>query len=164
MIHMPLLILAMLAAVARAAGPDAAGCPAGYFFWTAGGVAHCQICQQGCACPGGWLQCAGCNGGYFSAAAGAAACAACPPGTTSDAVHNAGCEPENYLTPCANRYGPLGQAACRPAPPPGNTTFVAPGGALYAPPQYQPGGPPYVPNKVPPYYDIDLQPMVQQSY
>ena len=139
------------------------GCPPGSFFWTREGVNHCQQCLPGCACPGGYDACYGCSDGLFSGAS-AAVCSVCAPGFTSDAIYNVGCDPENYLTPCANQYGPLGQATCRPIPPPSNTTFVAPNGALYAPPQYLPGGPPYVPNKVSPYYDIDGQPMIQQSY
>lgn len=160
------VLLAACAALALAAMPDSSGCPAGYFFWQSEGAAHCQICQPGCACPGGWLACIGCSDGSFSAAPGAAACAACPPGSTSDAVYNAGCDPENVQTPCANAKGPLGQVACRPAPPPPNVTFVVSSGTLVLPPQYLPGGPPYVPNEVPPYYDDGTppRPMVQQSY
>lgn len=155
-----LLVLALLAAAPAAA----LTCGPGFFLWIRDGIERCQLCAPGCACPGGLQPCRGCSGGAFSAAAGAAACLPCPPGTTSDAIFNDGCEPENYQTPCANRNGPLGQITCRPDPPPQNVTFVAPGGALYAPPQYLPGGPPYVPNKVPPYYDVDLKPMLQQSY
>ena len=139
-------------------------CPPGSYYWVRDGIARCRLCAPGCACPGALATCLGCSAGLFSAAPGAAACAVCPPGTTSDAVFNTGCEPDNYATPCANRHGPLGQVACRPVPPPQNVTFVAPNGALYGVAQYLPGGPPFVPNKVPPYYDIDLLPMVQQSY
>jgi len=158
----PLLFFALLAA--RAAEPDKYGCPAGYFFWQADGTAHCQICQPGCACAGGWQQCVGCDDGHFSGAAGAAACTPCPPGTTSDALYNGGCDPQNILTPCANAGGPLGQVACRPDPPPARIDYVAPSGTLSQPLQYLSGGPPYIPVKVPPYYDIDLAPMIQQSY
>jgi hypothetical protein len=136
-------------------------CPPGSYVWVRGGFVRCRLCAPGCACPGALAPCLGCSAGYYSATPGAAACEACLPGTTSDAIFNSGCDPENYETPCANRHGPLGQVACRPDPPPQNITFVAPNGAIKGVAQYLPDG---VPNKVPPYYDIDGLPMVQQSY
>jgi hypothetical protein len=157
-------LLSLLHLLCRTADAVYPPCAPGSFYWERNGLGHCQPCRPGCACPDGTAACYGCNDGYYSAAAGAAACTACPAGTTSDALLNSGCDPFNYGTPCANAYGPLGQITCRPAPPPANVTFEAPSGALYAPPQYQPGGPPYVPNIIPPYYSIYGTPMLQQSY
>jgi Tyrosine-protein kinase ephrin type A/B receptor-like len=146
------------------AAQAAALCPEGTFYWTAEGLEHCQQCQPGCACPGNWTACVGCAGGLFSPTAGAAACAVCPPGTTTDIVYNVVCEPQNVQTPCANEFGPLGFDRCHPVPPPAQVAFVMPSGALRMPPQYLPGGPPYIPNKVLPYFDANGQPTVQQSY
>ena len=153
------LVLALL--LARAA---ALTCNPGFYFWERDGLQHCRLCPPGCACPGGVVPCFGCSGGVFSPGPGAVICTPCPPGTTSDWIFNAGCDPFNFQQPCANGKGPLGQSACRPAPPPTQVNFTAPGGALVFPPQYLPGGPPFDPNRVPPYYDINNQPMVQQSY
>ena len=108
--------------------------------------------------------CQGCAGGQYSAAAGSSACSTCPPGTTSDFIFNAGCAPDNYETPCSNAQGPLGHTGCHPVPPPQATSFTAWDGALAWVPQYQPGGPPYVPIITPPYYNDDGVPMLQQSY
>ncbi len=164
-----LLLVLLLAAASLAPRAAALTCDPGYYLWEREGLEHCRQCPPGCACPGGLGVCVGCSGGFFTDAAGAAACVACAPGTTTDPYFNSGCDPMNYETPCANFYGPLGHVACRPDPPPPNATVGylnphLPSGALYAPPQYEPGGPPYVPNVIPPYYDIDGRPMVQQSY
>ncbi len=156
-----LLIWFLLQLAVSAAGM---ACPPGTFYWVRDGLEHCQTCQPGCACPGDYTACSGCSGGFFSADSGAAACSVCPPGTTTEIIYNSGCDPQNILTPCANAYGPLGFTACHPVPPPAVVAFAMPPGALFAPPQYLPGGPPFVPNVVPPYYDVDGQPMVQQSY
>ena len=157
-----MLTLAILLCFSAAA--RAITCAPGTFYWVRGGIERCQLCQPGCACPGNYSECFGCSDGAYSADPGAAACSACPPGTTSDGIYNAGCDPENFLTPCANNKGQLGQVRCRPVPPPENASFVAPSGALFAPPQYLTDEAPYVPNKVPPYYDVDKQPMLQPSY
>lgn len=93
---------------------------------------------------------------------GATACSTCPIGTTSDWIFNAGCDPFTDTVPCANSNGPLGVTSCHA--PPREVGYTAPNGALVLPPQYLPGGPPYVPNVVPPYYDDTGQPMLQQSY
>ena len=139
------------------------GCRPGSYVWMRDGIVRCRVCEAGCACPGALKPCFGCSAGQHSPAPDAIACDLCPAGTTSDIILNTGCDPDNYETPCANRHGPLGQIACRPIPPPQNITFVAPNGALFDVAQYEPGGPPYIPRKVSPYYDIDGLPRVQQS-
>lgn len=160
--HLPFIALfALFALLSTVAAPP---CPPGTFYWVREGLEHCQSCQPGCACPGNYTACSGCSGGFFSLLSGAASCSACPPGTTTEIIYNSGCDPQNILTPCANAFGPLGFAGCHPVPPPARVAFAMPTGALYAPPQYQPGGPPFVPNVIPPYYDMNGQPMVQQSY
>jgi hypothetical protein len=166
------------------------GCRPGTFFWEAQGLQHCRVCAAGCACPGLTATCTGCTGGFFSAAGGAAGCTMCAPGTTTDYVLNAGCDPNNDLFQCSNDAGILGHTACRPSPPApvANSTRgmwvvpindipnerYVPGGAvytpllplvgLYEPPQYLPNAPPYVPNVVGPFYGVDRRPMTQQSY
>jgi len=139
-------------------------CAPGTFYWVRNGVPRCQQCLPGCACPGGYVPCHGCSGGSYSAARNAAVCTPCPSGTTSDYILNAGCDPESFTTPCNNAKGPLGVERCRPSPPPANVSFTAPDGALEIPPQYLTNEAPYIPNKVPPFYDEDLVPFLQQSY
>src|SRR4051812_45370984 len=158
------LWLALLLAAAAALT-----CDPGSYYWVCNGIERCSQCPAGCACPGGFAACVGCTNGLFSAAAGASACSACPAGSTTDPLFNSGCDPANFEVPCTNAYGPLGYTVCRPDPPLPNATIGElnphlPSGALFAPPQYLTSAPPYVPNTVPPYYDIDGQPMVQQSY
>jgi len=137
------------------------GCRPGSYVWMRDGIMRCRVCEAGCACPGALAPCFGCSAGQHSPEPGAGTCNPCPAGTTSDIIFNTGCDPDNYGVPCANQHGPLGQIACRDVPPPQNITFVAPNGALFGVAQYLPDG---MPNKVPPYYDIDKLPMVQQSY
>jgi hypothetical protein len=139
-------------------------CDPGYYFWEQNGIQHCKECPPGCMCAGGWDMCLGCSSGTFSPTAGASTCSICPPGTTSSIIFNAGCDPFVNTVPCANNYGPLGEIACYPIPPPSGVIFEMPDGALVLPPQYLTNSPPYIPNKVPPYYDIDGMPMDQQSY
>lgn len=69
-------------------------------------------------------------------------------GTTSDWIFNVGCDPASVLTPCANSQGPLGWTFCRPAPPPQRVAFVAETEA----------------EPIPPLFDVDGKPMLQQSY
>jgi hypothetical protein len=126
----------------------AINCPPGTFFWQREGVEHCQPCLPGCACPGNWTACYGCSGGVFSSASGSSACVPCPLGFTTDWVLNVGCDPFNFLTPCANNFGPLGATACHPVPPPPDVAFAMPTGA----------------EPIPPFYDVDGKPMLQQSY
>jgi hypothetical protein len=152
------LVLVIAALVA------AAGCPPGSYYWVAAGFERCALCLPGCACPGGYTACLGCSGGTFTAAANASACEVCPPGTTSDFIFNAGCDPESFTTPCANLNGPMGVTRCRAEPPDPDVAYAAPSGSLSLPPQYITNTAPYVPNVVPPYYDIDGRPMIQQSY
>lgn len=154
-------VLLLLAFTARA---GALLCPEGTFYWVSEGIQRCAQCLPGCACPGNYTGCLGCSSGTYSDAPGASECSACPPGTTTDALYNSGCDPENFLTPCANQFGPLGFTACHPNPPAPRTAGAMPVGALQVPPQYLPGGPPPVPNEVPPYYDMDDRPFLQQSY
>ena len=135
------LVVLCVAAVAASCGP-------GYYVWIRDGLEHCRLCPAGCACAGNVSVCIGCSGGLFSAAPGASACAVCPPGTTTDIIFNGGCDPDNYETPCANFHGPLGQTVCRPDPPSASVVYVAPNGAA----------------PIPPVFDIDGFPMVQQSY
>lgn len=157
------MLVLMAALAARVAAAN--NCAPGYYQWfSSDGLEHCRLCPAGCACAGGTNMCLGCSGGSYSATNGASVCSTCPPGTTSDFVFNVGCAPDNYETPCANWQGPLGHVGCRPVPPPQNTSFTAWNDALVGVPEYQPGGPPYVPLIVPPYYDNDGQPMLQQSY
>ncbi len=157
------IFIILLAAMAITPVP-AKLCPAGTFYWVRNGIDYCQQCQPGCACPGNYTQCLGCSAGTYSAAPGAASCTACPPGTTTDAIFNAGCEPDNIMTPCANQWGPLGFTKCYTPPPPATTAFTAPSGALTVPPQYLTPTPPYVPNVLPPSHDMDDKPFLQQSY
>ena len=157
-------LFAIVLALARAG--DAIECGPGYFFWMRDGIARCRFCPPGCACPGGVASCVGCSGGTFSAVGGASVCSVCPDGTTSDLVFNVGCDPENYDAVCSNAAGILGYRTCRPDPPPTAVGFVAPNGSLFEPRQYinsQPNAVP-LPNVVPPYYDVDHLPMLQQSY
>ena len=148
-------------------------CGPGFYKWIQEGIEHCRQCPAGCACPGGTIAnpatqtiCIGCHGGLFSATPGASSCTTCLVGTTTDPLFNVGCDPMNYESPCANFYGPLGYTACRPDPPASNATLGLlqprkPSGALTVPPQYLSDG---SRNRVPPYYDMDDKPMVQQSY
>ena len=138
-------------------------CPAGTFYWVINGMEHCQMCQPGCACPGNYSQCLGCSGGSFSASPSATTCTPCPVGTTTDLLLNTGCDPGNVNTPCENSKGPLGYTACY-TPPPAPITVPAVSGSLTVPPQYLTTTPPYIPNMVPPYYDIDDRPFLEQSY
>jgi hypothetical protein len=158
----PLCVLLVWLACALPAA--ALVCPPGTFYWVLEGIERCRLCQPGCACPGGFAPCAGCSGGFFSAAPGAASCAVCPPGTTTEVALNAGCDPLSAVAPCQNDAGPLGYVSCHPVPPEPRTAAARPREALAVPPQYLPGGPPFVPNVVPPYYDVDGRPLVQQSY
>ncbi len=195
----PLILLAALAAACATdndCGPpfvcvaSVCGCRPGTYVVVRDTLQQCQVCVAGCACAGTTATCVGCQGGFYAAADGAAACAMCPPGTTTDFVLNAGCDPENGLAQCSNQYGILGHTACRATPPaavanatrgiwvveindpandqvvPGGPVYtpLLPTGALYVPPQYLPGGPPFVPNVVPPFYGVDRRPMTQQSY
>jgi hypothetical protein len=121
-----LIVCALWPGLSRAA---VCPCDPGYYCWIRDGLEHCRLCPAGCACSGNWSECVGCSGGWFSPLAGASACARCPFGTTSDALLNAGCDPDNYNTPCENQFGPLGKTACRALPPPSEITFVAPNGA-----------------------------------
>lgn len=139
-------------------------CPPGSYYWVSQGIARCALCLPGCACPGGYVPCYGCSGGQYASASNASSCDVCPPGTTSDYIFNAGCDPENFLTPCSNLNGAVGQIACRPEPPNSAVQLAAPSGALSLPPQYLTSKAPYVPNKVPPWYDEDGEPSIQQSY
>ncbi len=123
-------------------------CPAGTYFWEQNGLQHCQKCFPGCACPGNFTTCIGCSGGFYAPGSGASACTPCPAGTTSDWIFNVGCEPYNVQTPCANNYGPLGWTTCHPIPPPQEIAFVMPTEAA----------------PIPLLYDIDGEPMLQQSY
>jgi hypothetical protein len=154
----------VMALILAPLGADALLCAPGTFYWVSEGIERCAQCLPGCACPGNYTPCLGCSSGTYSAAAGATTCTACPEGTTTDSIYNAGCDPENFLTPCANGLGPLGFAACHPNPPAPRTAFAMPTGALQVPPQYLAGGPPPVPNVVPPYYDDTDKPFLQQSY
>ena len=193
---MLLVLIAALAVIARAQptyyyNPRAtpgkpAGCDPGAFFYMVNGTARCAICQPGCACPGGLTECSGCSSGTFSAG-GAAACTTCAPGTTNDRILNGGCDPLNFLTPCANARGQLGQTTCRTGPaatvtqpyvftvnPPTlriQVTPIAPGGAFNAAgDNVNPAVPLFLPgvaipqNQVPGPYDIDGGPLVMRSY
>lgn len=157
-------VFTQVLAIIFLAGAHAIVCEEGSYYWVRDGIERCRICPPGCACPGGYTACYGCSGGFFSGGSGSPNCTACPMGTTSDIINNAGCDPDNYETPCANAAGPLGQIACRPDPPPAALQFAAPCGALYFPPQYIDDGGVDVPNKVSPYYDMYGRPMNQQSY
>ena len=166
----------------------ASGCLPGSFYYSAGGIPRCAICQPGCACPGRFDSCFGCSGGFFSAG-GASACTACPGATTNDQIINSGCDPLNFQQPCANARGPMGFATCRAVPPavgaiaPPQLFVVNPPTLYIQVTPATPGGPfdalgnqviPAVPlflpgvaipqRQVAGLYDIYGQPQVMQSY